>query len=479
MRPELQFTWFRYLPHNIHDSFLRPVEEEIYSKLSTLSILCSVDGVYRPPTKFITAGSFCNADGKPLIAEAYLPGKLYYLSAPYDINADGVHFEQLGVQPMSNEHFLGSLSKMRSQIPQQSATWYDAVCQKLYEIPSGHHGRRNFEIEIKQLAILPLSDDSWVSGSSSSDIFFASELAGIPQDIGIQFLKPDILQGSWRYKLFKKLGVREANPMFVANKILEYHRNDSRLNSIQSLISHAVFIFVHRHSAGFPDPIGLRIMDERGVVAGAKDVYADIPDHRQSIRMRDVLPSPARFLHPDYLREDIVDRHEVWQKWLQDDLGLNIFPRLVKGGKLSPEFEALIRTVDTRKLLIILKETWPQWSGLHSSAILRLQQINVVCEDGSIQLLKTSYLQREGLKHCSDLPFLPIDDPDHPSWHFLGELGVTVRVDGMFYLRHLMRLRDQNSHDLKTIEDTYRRIEALFHDDPKYIRWVPTYLYIR
>lgn len=81
-----------------------------------------------------------------------------------------------------------------------------------------------------------------------------------------------------------------------------------------------------------------------------------------------------------------------------------------------------------------------------------------------------SYIQKESLKHCVDLPFLPIDEPDDADWNFLSKLGVTSRVDGSFYLRQLMRLKDENSHDVEMIEDTYQKIEALFHDDPQNIR---------
>src|SRR5882762_8224145 len=269
-RPNLKFTWFRYIPRNIHDSFLGPVENAIISKLSLRPILCSADGTYRPPHKFIIAGSFCDADGEPFIPEAYLPDKLYYLSHPYDLDTDGAYFERLGVKPMSNEHFVGGLNKMRLQIPLQSTIWHEAVCQKLYEIPNTRTGRRNLSLDIWQLPILPLSDGSWASGSSDSVIFFDTELAGIPQDLGIQFLEADISPASWRHKLFKQLGVREADCQFVANKILEHHRNNWPPDSVQSMIGHAVFMFVHRYSKGCPPPTGLRVMDERTAVMEAK-----------------------------------------------------------------------------------------------------------------------------------------------------------------------------------------------------------------
>src|ERR1700749_1304798 len=81
-RPALRYTWFRFLPQNIHDSFLGPVESAIIQILSTRPIFHSADGIYRPPSKFVIAGTFCDSEGEPFIPEEYLPGKRYYLSSP-------------------------------------------------------------------------------------------------------------------------------------------------------------------------------------------------------------------------------------------------------------------------------------------------------------------------------------------------------------------------------------------------------------
>src|SRR6202040_1978019 len=153
------------------------------------------------------------------------------------------HFERLGVKPMLHEHFVGGLTKMHSQMPLQSSIWHEEVCQKLYEIPNTRKGRRDLNREIHRLPIIPLSDGSWASGDSNSVIFFDTELAGIPQDLGIQFLEADISPASWRHKLFKRLGVREADCQFVANKILTHHRNNWLPDSVHSMLSHAVFMF--------------------------------------------------------------------------------------------------------------------------------------------------------------------------------------------------------------------------------------------
>jgi hypothetical protein len=465
LRPSLQFIWFRFLPKHITSPFFSPVESAIISELSKRPIFRSAGQQYHKPSKFIIATTpYCAADGTPLIPEAHLPGELCYLSLPYDVNMDGHHFRRLGVKDMSDEHFLGGLKSMGSRIQRESTAWHEAVCRRLYEIDKP---------EILQLPILPLSDGSWVAGKLSSNIFFDSKLAGIPQDLGLRFLKPDIPLLSWRHILFEKFGVREANSQHVGHKILELHRGQLQLTSIESLITHASFMFVH-HSPGFPSATGLRVVDEYGSMADGEELYADIQDKRQSIRMRGILPPPARFLHPDYLRVHSGERMEEWQTWLRDSLGVNVFPRLIRG-ELSPEFEALARavssTIDTCQFLTILKETWSHWSArLYTTAISRLSKMDVICENGSKENLTGTYLKRRPLTNYSGLPFLPVDNPEHRDWDFLSELGVTHKVDGVFFIKNLVRLKEENSNDESIIQETYEQIQARFDDDAEGIR---------
>lgn len=428
----------------------------------------SASGEYHLPSKFIiSTPSYCDADDQPLIPEAHLPDGRYYLSCPYNLDADEAQFLRLGVQVMSDEHFLNGLKDMRSQIRLQSVSWHEAVCERLCMIPN-HKGK--IRVEIQKLAILPLSDMSWVDIWSTSNIFFHSKLADIPQDLSLRLLIADIPQSSWRYRLFERLGVREADSKFVANQILACHQGRSLTTSVRSLITHALFMFVHRHAKGFPPLTGFRVMDEQGAIADPQDIYADIPDPHQSLRMRGVLPPPARFLHPDYLQEDGGDNKEDWQLWLRNSLGLNIFPRIV-GGQLSPEFMALVSTVDTRSLMIILKESWKHWSGrLQESALSWLSRIPVSCQDGSTRMMKTSYLPRESLTYFPDIPFLPIDKPDDTDWNFLEVLGVTLQEDGTFYLMRLKCLRDEDSHDEEMIEYTYHQIQSHFYGSFQNIR---------
>jgi hypothetical protein len=365
---------------------------------------------------------------------------------------------------MSDEHFVDGLSNMRQQMPMQPSAWHEAVCGKLLQCWN------RYAYKIRQLHILPLDNGSWVSGSLTSDICFNSELTVIPQDLGLRILQADIPQSSSRHLLFQRLGVRTAIPQHVAQKILELHRSHNPPKSLQSLISHAIFMFNHRHSTDFFSAIRLRVMDEEGLVAESQEVYADIQSERQTIRMCGTLRPPARFLHREYLRQDGGESKAKWESWLLDDLGVNSFPRLIDG-QLSPEFEALVEKIETRQLLTILRETWPHWSTCISEAAkLQLSEFVVDCEDGSKRSLKTTYLKRGPLAKYPDLPFLPIDEPISPDWDFLRLLKVTLQMDGTFFLSRLIDLKDVQSEDEEAIYEIYSQLQARFDDDAQGIR---------
>jgi len=465
--PALQFNWFQFLPFKIDDPFFKSVKNTIISELSNRPILRSDDGQYDLASKFIIAShEFCDADGIPLVPEKHLPGGLHYLTLPYNIPRDRTRFECLGVLAMSNENFIRGLSNMHSQMPVRPTAWHEAVCRKLCQCWYYHSNM------IRNLHILPLgdSDRSWVSGGSTSDICFNSDLAVIPQDLNLRVLRADIPESSSRYELFVRLGVRKANPQHVAQKILQLHRSYNPPKSLQSLVSHAIFMFNHRHSINFSSAIGLRVMDEEGLVAESQEVYADIQSERQTIRMCGILRPPARFLHREYLLQVCVESKAEWESWLLDKLGVNLFPRLING-QLSPEFEALVETIETHQLLTILKETWPHWSTCISEAAkLQLSEIVVDCEDGSRRSLKTAYLKRGRLAEYTDLPFLLIDEPNSPDWDFLRSLKVTLQMDGTFFLGRLIDLQDVQSEDEEAICEIYSELQARFKDDAQGIR---------
>ncbi|KAF7978389.1 hypothetical protein HWV62_779 [Athelia sp. TMB] len=462
--PALQFTWIRYLPDGIRDNFFRVVEVDLVNLLKTSPIFCTADKRYKKPSQFVTVPSnFCHGDGAPLIPERYLPGDLSYLSPQYDLKSDGEYIARLGVLPMSEYAFVVSLQRMRDIITLQSETWHELVCAQLCSIHQAKDPKIN--LVISDLELLPLCDGTWARGDSASSIFFDSQLAGVPQDLGMKLLKSGIRPSSWRYCLFQSLGVREADSRNVATKILETHRDPALKRNVNFLIGHAVFMFVHRQSP----PAGLRVMDDKCIITHSKEVYFDIAHPGQTVRMRDVLRSPARFLHPNYMEVDLKDRQDEWPKWLQEVLLVNVYPRLINSIP-AREFLELPHNISAQQFLLVLRETWPHWSGnISAKGISILSKIQLTCENGTVQDLGATFLRRGPLGHYDDLPFLPAKLPSSAHWQFLRELGVVMQVDPAFFLWRLRSLKGDGKVDAG-IDKIYKQLEARFDDDPDTIR---------
>jgi hypothetical protein len=459
----LKFTWLRFLPE-VLDGFFTPVGRAIIQNLQCSKVLLTADNTYQPPTKCINVRSgFRGANKVPLLPKEYLQDDLHYLSLSY-ISADLQHIRRLGVGEMSNIQFIRGLQNMGREIRKQPLPWQEAVCHTLTEILERHPWESIFEI--KQISIIPLSDGSWVSADSVEDVFFASNVEDIPSDLELQFVDGSVEQTSPQYKLFEKLGLMKVDGETVVNRILEKHScGDSIPWDLDLLICHARFLYSHKYLFEYLDsPLGLLVMTDEGEVCDACDTYYDFPDLGHQIRMLDVLPSPAKFLNPQYLE------NKDWSKWLRNVAGINTSPRLING-QLSPEFETLSRTVDTGVLLTVLERAWPKWQQTISpAAVSWLKNIEVRCEDGSRRALKKCYLKRLPLKKFSDLPFLLVQNPDSNRWNFLRQLDVIDQVDGDFHLRRLMSLRDTSVEDTEQIIRIYRQLESRFHEWPSVIR---------
>jgi hypothetical protein len=485
--PGLEFLWHKFLP-DVYEPFFNSVETAIFRALQKRPIFRCADGLYRLPSQcIILADVFCDEGGEPLIPEQFLHGDRYYLSKSYNVVTHNRNLLRLGVRDMSDDLFLAGLKNMNSKICDQSERWQESTCQRLYHIYRAHlpsiwqstldlglehtleltQEQKNVKAlsDITQLRILPLSDGTWTSADSKGDIMFDCPLVGIPGDLDVRVIGAGVKNFTFRYMLFRALGVKQVIPKVVATQIMELHHSGSCRKSRKSLIQHARFLFTYRDSKGVPCPAGMLVMDQDGDVVEGTEVHCDFPDVEKKVCLRRVLPSPAKFLHPTYLVE------KDWWRWLREEIGVKYFPRLVDDGNLSPEFWELSRTIDTPTLLLLLMETWPQWeASLSVYARPQLRNIEVRCLDGRKQPLNATYIGRGAVATYSDLPFLPISQPDHRDWDFLSDLGVTHKIDGDFFIKRLINLKEEGSGNEKAIRDTYEQIQARFEDNPQYIR---------
>jgi hypothetical protein len=465
--PTLKYTWFSFLPCHINDPFFKVVETKIFSSLQHKPIFETMnDGNQCPQRVYIVPSRFLDAEGTALIPDECLPKDVHYISRSYPNDPASITpYRRLGVRELNFDQFLGGLEEI--DLPSQTKKWHEKVCEVLHDEISRRLSQSYIK-RIKNLRMLPLHDGNWVR-VVDGEVFLDSGGVIIPDDLGLCLLKIDL--GYHRRSLFKRLGIKEADPKEVAQKIRTLHRNiphHHSLPTVENLVQHALFLFNQdMHGQG------IRVFTSAGRIVSSETAYLDEERNSGSIRMTEVLKSPpAHFLHSLYMQQVFhsTRRKKDWISWLRDDLQINRGPRL-EAGRLSDEFGQLTKEVDTRKLLVILKENWKdiirQANTPFASPfyIEQLSDVDVTCLDGSVRKMSATAIRNRALANSPRLSFLPIEDPNNESWAFLAQLGVTMSADAMHYCKLLMGLQEEGSKTTEDILEIYRQLETRFDDD--------------
>ncbi|KZT00827.1 uncharacterized protein LAESUDRAFT_731898 [Laetiporus sulphureus 93-53] len=453
--PVLKDTWIRFVPLEVKDPFGK-IADHIALLLRTRPVLRSTDGLLSHPERLLILPEYlCTNDGKPLIPSTFLAKGLRYLAKTYDASRDIMFLTRLGVRTMSDIDFIESLTRMDHAFPRQSDEWHEAVCDIMFRRMPRLNGI--FHPAIMELQLLPLSNGSWAAAKTAADHVFISDLEGF-DELQLSSIRGGIKETSTRYRLYSALGVRRAGPAVVAERILE----SKAPASLEVLIVYARFFFEHRRAPDFPSPSALQVMDEDYCIAHADELYLDLPDRRNPLRS--ILPSTSRFLHSAY-----SDAHQdrYWIPWIQDSLGVNTAPRLVSG-QLSLELQQMTWSLETPRLLSVLREYWPQLSRIISpQGVSQLSRIIVSCDDGRHPLSSTA-LRRHALRRMRNtyLHFLPASDPNDAGWDFLAEFGVMTEVNLETYIKILVRLQNDECQDEDMVTEIYRQLDARFHENP-------------
>ncbi|KAJ6491690.1 hypothetical protein C8R47DRAFT_976213, partial [Mycena vitilis] len=455
-RPELALVWYKYIPIHIPQAFFSPFADSLLHQLQTMNIMCSADGILRRPS-LLFVQNYLDAHGAPLIEEKYhLSG--YYLSSEYDVSDTySTILCALGVRTFSDNDLMQSLARMDQQnaIRSQSDSWHESVCTHLRRL------RWSYRREIMALHIVPLRDGSWVS-LDSGDLFFTSKVNDIPRDLGLRLMR-------WRnprspcYSFFSDFGVQDADPAAISQKILDLHRNTRP--STNAVLRHVHFLFAHRDQLGYLDFQPLYLINENRHLTKASEIYMN---HGEP----DIMPlseifSPAHLIHQSFLPPPPRRSRHEWHTWLRDVLHVDILPRIVEGA-LCFEFRLFLiyKSSGSEKVLRALMDYWPRLKPKMSAAYAKKLggQISVVCEDGQKHRLGATAVGRKALKTFTDLHFLTLDDPEAECWNFLEDFGVTMRPDGLLYLKRLKSLRKKKHYKSRDIISIYKQLEARFDE---------------
>ncbi|OCB85148.1 hypothetical protein A7U60_g7774 [Sanghuangporus baumii] len=459
-RSGLRDKWIRYLPNGIVYPFFSPVEKGLVETLKTMQVVKDHNEVLRRPNDVLRIPSIYRYKAGPLIEERFM--KFWYLSDEYDASTDIPVLERLGVRTMTSEDFLSAVAAMdTAYLSRRDNAWHETVCLELsrnYQL-----SRSQFNKYMSEARILPLDDGSWSQVRDASKFVFESDVSRIPNHVNLRRIHHRVHPSSSprQYELYRILGVRQVDLVYIAERILDYKGP----LSVQQHVSNASFFFVNRFSSPeLPSPSDrLLVVDEGGTTSTGNKLYLDLPDDQGMLRR--ILPSPARFVHSAYIQEFENRQRKDWLRWLHDELHLNTAPRVISM-HLSPEFKKMLTTARLSETLKALKYFWtrlPVRSGV--TWLKELGQHPVSQDDGTRCALDSMCLKRGMMSRCSGISFVPVADPESSSWDFLRLVGVTVEPDVAFFVKLLIQYQSQDLINEKEVVQIYKQLDARFYED--------------
>lgn len=300
-----------------------------------------------------------------------------------------------------------------------------------------------------------------------------------PLGIEENFLVPKLIEHAVTNRLLTQLGVKTADPSTVIARLQDLHLRSPEQHRT-ALASHAWFIFNHR-SAPSAQSFDLKVVTTDNSVVSASQAYMDHPIVSSPSLSGYLSRSIALFIHRDYDSYQCAvpaGRFLEWKNWLHHKMQVRITPRIYPypEARLSDEFRLFLTSATTDNVLRLLTYMSDELCALPTSsdALKELRGIPVVTTDRVSRPLETTYIPRRSLTRLgnSDLPFLPIPDPESPRWEYLRKLGVSFEVNSGFYLKQLIRLSQRKDAEQYAEQDTkkmvselYKQLDARFNDD--------------
>jgi hypothetical protein len=503
----LRYLWPRYLPvREPLQSFLKPFHLDILEKLRSHPILLSQAGTFVAPKDLTYVPEEFTFNGAPMTISARNSKR--YLSASY-LQSDMQYLKILKVTEMDRPAFFSELTSLIEnagvEFKKKSDAWHSHLASILTTFP------QSYSSQLAKLALVPLSDGSWVS-SGGRQILFPSTQSEfeLPGGLELSVVLNRAASDPASQKFFKFLGVGDLAEEPIVRHIGDLHSNgraSSHLLSRPALISQIQFLY----SVAWKNPRCQHFWfsSESGQRLLGSQLYQDSTrpfsaSYFFAVKHR----GRFQFIHKDYAMKK-GDERGGWNRWLEEKMGVATMPRLVQMTndgcfKLSEDFEFIIKNFPSSEVLLLLRENWAEYSKYFDSdrvqeaiedqtirqkfnllefpSCLRtlkdkLGSMLVTCTTGKKYRLDNTFLPTEELVLASQdgVPFVDIPNADDSRWEMLKTLGVSIKVDVSFYLRCLERLANSGSDDVIRAEKLLNTIQARCDTEFEVVRYVTSY----
>ena len=472
-RPSLRYHWMRYLPaYSITDDFWRTLWIRIRDTLEQTPILESWTGrgLYKPSDLEKLSENFVAEDQTPLLRD--IKGAEVYLSPKYE-DSDFQILKRLGTTTLHLSKFvdrldadLRNLAGSKWRVLENNDDWRTRICEVLLSAFVDDLPKK--KKRLGRLALIPLSDGRWLSGTSETEIYFP-KTAGvpIPVDLGFNIISSIAAENIvWR-DLLSYLGVINCPQESVLGSIHRRYAAPKFKNfKVLNAVAHMRYLYWFLPEEQSVLASRVRLANQHDSLL-KRDQNLYFPDERDDyspstlFKQDDQLPGhPVSFLNEAYLNAvDPLTIHlgRPWMKWLEEIVGVRRIPELCGEGPdgLSREFRYIVRYRSDR-LLGTLERGWGScYSQMNAVVRADLRKSAVLLENGRRTSLAGTFLPFPGLKKTASellianaFPFIAMSellrDERRFFWMFVKLLQVGIEEDLDFYLAALETFKTSN-----------------------------------
>lgn len=465
----------RYLPQRPMQGFWECLWADIQIKLfsSDALILVSRQDYHHKIKHMTTLPDWFIHDNKPIVADT---NEDIYLSDDYE-SSDVRILKDLGVEEISATRILKRIQLGLSQSPKSPIhhiplddSWHTAFAALIQRLLR----KRNIQQSVRQLTIIPLDDNRWVSPLSLYvDAVYLPYLVDedsvsikVPDNLGFRKLHETAAADGERASFYTSLGITSCHPDTVTARILEMHQSRKRTGSLFTfkMDLEILFWFGKQSSLSTQSQIRLMLVSDENKTFGGPSLFFPSEDNYHAEKLLAATPkddlSQCRYgiLDKQYLKSQVSNhiRHGLdWRSYIQS-WGVKYFPDLVHavstGWKLHPLMELIARD-NPDSFVANLKAHWSDYRVDASRIKNDLKNVRVPCLNDSTQRLCDTVLPTDELMDTSRdpkltnlIPFLKLprdyDTQQSDAWFFLKEFGVICELNYYFYLRAMHLLAD-------------------------------------
>lgn len=389
--------------------------------------------------------------------------------------------EALGISGLYGE-FRDWITKVGARgMRAQSTEWHRKVA-------SVFCGQESLRYRLSNLPIIPLRGGLWVT-ARTEHVFLAPSNRNehVPSGVSISIVDKTASRDPQRKQFFRFLGIEEYSPRRVCDLILELHADSVGSLSDREdgdLLDDLTYLFDHRSLLKHDGAPRIVFLAQWNGETLRKKTGMYITDPRTVPclvnKYRDTPGNPFPILDDRYQRAICGDddrKIRSFHKWLlRSANSFTTVPRLIRKGKLTPEYKFL-RDTNVTDLLYAVKfhlktsRKSPMSQAL-SDAVPRLK---VRCQDGITRRLRGLALpSRELLRECPHLDFADLPGPRRRKrWGFLSKFGVLTSRNTTAVLQELRALSRLalDQVDEVAVHNIYRALSSSrFRDDEDAIR---------